>query len=124
MLPKNPDPLKLSEIVAKTQSGGFLALRYSMTPTLLSIVAATLQETNVEDIFAKAQEIQKKTDSEQLAGGVLGVAMIECAPEHEEMLHRLKLEVSDLYNGIVWYNYLHGQNRRCRQKRAKFLGCP
>lgn len=117
MLPKDPDPLKLSEVVAKTQSGGFLALRYGVTPTLLSIVAATLQETSVERIFEKAQEIQKKTDSEQLAGGVLGVAMIECAPEHEEMLHRMKLEVSDLYNGIIWYNYLHGQVKSLHKPR-------
>lgn len=117
MLPKDPDPLKLSEVVTKTQSGGFLALRYGVTPTLLSIVAATLQETSVERIFEKAQEIQKKTDSEQLAGGVLGVAMIECAPEHEEMLHRMKLEVSDLYNGIIWYNYLHGQVKSLHKPR-------
>ncbi len=117
LMPKKPDPLTLSEIVGKTQSGGFLALRYGVTPMLLSIVAATLKEDDAERIFVKAQDIQKKTDSEQLAGAVLGVAMIECMADHEDMLHRMKLEVSDLYNGIIWYNYLHGQVKSMHKPR-------
>ena len=117
LLPKNPDPLAMSEIICKTQSGGFLALRYGATPIMLSVVAAGLKESDTERIFEKAREIQKATDSEQIEGAVLSVAMIECFPEHEEMLRRMKLEIGDLYNGIIWYNYLHGQVKSLHKPR-------
>ena len=38
MLPENPDPLKLAEIVCKSQSGGFLGLRYGITPMFMPIL--------------------------------------------------------------------------------------
>ena len=116
MLPENPDPLKLAEIVCKSQSGGFLGLRYGITPMFMSAIAATLPE-DVTPIFEKARDVRKATDAEQISGGVLAVAMIECSPIHEEMLRRMKLEVKDLYNGITWYNYLHGLVKSMRKPR-------
>ncbi|MCQ2568751.1 MAG: AAA family ATPase [Candidatus Saccharibacteria bacterium] len=104
---RKPNSRKLAEIVCKTQSGSFLALRYAITPSLLEILAADLPE-DPTPIYEKAREIMQKTDAEQIAGGMISVAIIECHPNHEDILKRMKLSIDDLYGGITWYNYLHG----------------
>ena len=104
---RKPNSRKLAEIACKTQSGSFLALRYAITPSLLEILAADLPE-DPTPIYEKAREIMQKTDAEQIAGGMISVAIIECHPNHEDILKRMKLSIDDLYGGITWYNYLHG----------------
>ena len=111
---------KLSERLAtQTLSGQFLAVRLGMVPDLLAVVATMLEQRGVslEQILAQARQVRQATDSEQINGGTIIVAMLECLPEHEELLHRLNLELSDLYEGIVWYSYLHGRVRSAHKPR-------
>ena len=107
LMNRKPTSRKLAEIACKTQSGGFLAMRYAVTPMLLNLCVADLPE-DAEPIFAKAREIMQKTNSEQIAGAILSVAIIECNQNHEDILKRMKLTIDDLYDGIIWFNYLHG----------------
>lgn len=112
--------VKLSERLAtQTLSGRFLAVRLGMVPDLLAVVATMLEQRGVslEQILAQARQVRQATDSEQINGGTIIVAMLECLPEHEELLHRLNLELSDLYEGIVWYSYLHGRVRSAHKPR-------
>lgn len=107
LLSRNPTPQEIAKIAHKTNSGHFLAVRYAITPRFLEIVAEDVPE-DITPLFIKAREIQRATNSESISGGVLAIALIELNPDHEQMLHTMKLEVQDLYNGIIWYNYLHG----------------
>ena len=107
LLSRNPTPKEIAQIAHKTNSGNFLAVRYAITPHFLEIIAEGVPE-DITPVFAKAREVQKATNSESVSGGVLAIALIELNPNHEKMLHAMKLDVQDLYNGIVWYNYLHG----------------
>ncbi len=107
LMKRKPSTRQLAEVASRTQSGSFLALRYAVTPALLELMAADLPE-DTTPIFEKAREIMQKTDGDQIEGAMLGVAIIECHPKHEEILRRMKLTVEDLYGGIKWYNYLHG----------------
>ncbi|MBR0134373.1 ATP-dependent Clp protease ATP-binding subunit [Candidatus Saccharibacteria bacterium] len=116
LLNRKPTSRKLAEIVCKTQSGGFLAMRYAITPTLLELCVADLSE-DIEPIFAKAREIQQITNSEQIAGAILSVAILECNPKCETILKRMRLTIDDLYGGIIWYNYLHGLVKNMRKPR-------
>lgn len=107
LLNRKPTSRLLADIACKTHSGSFLAMRYAITPTLLEICVANIPE-DAEPVFAKAREIQEKTNSEQISGAIISVAIIECNPSGEDILKRLKLTLEDLYGGIVWFNYLHG----------------
>ena len=107
LMNRKPTSRLLAEIACKTQSGGFLAMRYAVTPMLLNLCVADLPE-DAEPIFAKAREIMQKTNSEQIAGAILSVAIIESNPNYEDILKRMKLTIDDLYDGIIWFNYLHG----------------
>ncbi|MBO4855489.1 ATP-dependent Clp protease ATP-binding subunit, partial [Candidatus Saccharibacteria bacterium] len=116
LLNHKPTSRKLAEIACKTQSGGFLAMRYAITPALLDLCVADLPE-DAEPIFAKAREIQQITESEQIAGAIISVAILESNPRCEDILKRMKLTIDDLYGGIIWFNYLHGLVKNMRRPR-------
>ncbi len=116
LLPRKVKAKDLANIVCKTQSGSFLAMRYAITPILLELIANDLPE-DTEPIFAKAREIMQKTESTQIAGAIVAVAIIECHPNHEDILKRIKLSIDDLYGGIVWFNYLHGLVKNLKKMR-------
>ena len=115
LMPRDPTPGKIAEFIYKTRSGGFMALRFGLTPGFLSEIAKYLG-ANATPVFEKALEIQKKTESEEVDGAILAVALVECFPNYEYVLKRMKLELSDLYSGITWYNYLHGLVRGMKKR--------
>lgn len=115
LMPKNPSPSSIAEFVHKTRSGSFMALRFGLTPGFLSEIAKYLG-TDATPVFEKALTIQKKTESEEVDGAILAVALVECFPNYEYVLKRMKLELSDLYSGITWYNYLHGLVRGMKKR--------
>ena len=106
-LGKNPTATSICEAAANTASGIFLANRYGLAPEIMKIIATGVT-CSVDEIFAKAYEIREKTNSEHISGGVLIASIIECNPQHEDVLKSFKLDMDDIYGGINWYNYLHG----------------
>ena len=112
----HPTPQSIASWIHKTRSGSFLALRYAITPRMLEAITRDMHN-NLDDIFNHAIEIREKTESEVISGGVLAVAIIECVPNYEQILKSMKLEISDLYDGIVWFNYLNGLVKGMRQRR-------
>ncbi len=111
-----PTPQDVAKWFYKTRSGGFLAMRYAITPRMMEAVTSRMS-SDIEPIFAKAIEVREKTNSEFISGGVLTIAIIECCPEYEQILKSMKLEISDLYDGIVWFNYLYDLVKGLNLKR-------
>jgi hypothetical protein len=111
-----PVPVEISQWLCKTRSGAFLACRYGITPDLLGAIAERMP-IDMQPIFEKAIEVREKTNSEVVSGGVLAVAMIECYADHEQLLKKMRLEITDLYDGLVWFNYLNGLVRGMNQRR-------
>ena len=106
-MPKNPTPAKIAAMVKETKSGRFMGLRFGLTNELLTQVAQYLGD-DAEPIFRRAIEIQKETNSKEVDGAILAVALVQCLPNYEYLLKQMKLEVTDLYSGVIWYNYLYG----------------
>ena len=115
-MPHNPTIKDLAKIASKSTSGRFLATRYSITPTFLEMIVEDL-DCGTDQVFAKAREISKSIDSNEVEGGTLSVALVECHPLHEDILRRMKLEVEDLHDGIKWFNYLHGLVKNINRPR-------
>lgn len=106
-LPKNPTLTDIVAMLKNTRSGMFIGLRYGITPDILTGIAHS-STAQMADVFNMAREIYAKVGGETISGGMLIVALIELYPDHENLLRQKKLEMSDLYNGLTWYNYLHG----------------
>ncbi len=107
LLDSQPTPQKLARQLYKTRSGRFLALRFGITTDVLEFFAAGLNN-DIEPVFITAREIWEEVKGETVSGGMLAIAIIKNHPEHETILKRLRLDMSDLYAGIIWYNHLHG----------------
>ncbi|MBR3137924.1 ATP-dependent Clp protease ATP-binding subunit [Candidatus Saccharibacteria bacterium] len=106
-LSKNLTPVELTKILPKTRSGVFLMVRFQLGIQFFEQVAAVLP-ASIEPIYEAAKAIREKTDSEEITGAILAVAMIENLQNYEQVLNRLKLSINDLYQGINWFNYLNG----------------
>lgn len=104
-----------------TRSGRFLASRYAITPPVLQKIAEDLQKiygTEAEQkTFEAAKRLRLELNAETVSGGILEVAMISIHPDQEALLATLKLDLNDLKNGVVWYNYLHGLVKNAKAKR-------
>ena len=107
LLDRDLTPAKLAQAVVKTRSGVFLINRYGLLPDYLNIIATNTTATP-DEIFAKALEIREATKSEHISGGVLMLALVETYAGSEKFISALKLDLSDLYDGIVWFNYING----------------
>lgn len=115
-LSHQPTPQSIVEGLYHTRSGRFLALRFGLSPERLAHIARELNP-DITPVFAKAREVWRKVDGETISGGMLMIALIECHPEHDMILRRMKLELTDLYTGMVWYNHLYGLVKSARQHR-------
>ena len=100
-------PEDLVKILPTTSSGAFLMARFELTIPLFEQLLQYLPKAT-EPIYETALKIREKTNSESVTGAVLVVALIENLPNYEYLLNQLKLSQNDLYQGITWYNYLHG----------------
>ena len=115
-LGKNPTPTSFAENFYKTRSGKFLSTRFGLSKELLLEIAKTTPE-DMSHVFSKAREIRRELDAEVVSGGILAIAICEVSSSAEQLLHGIKLEISDLKNGIVWYNHLYGLVKSVNVKR-------
>ncbi len=116
LLDREPTPQKIATKLIKTRSGTFLALRFGLTPNLLQQVANDLSP-DMTPVFATAKRVWQEVDGETISGGMLAIAIILNHPNHELILKQMRLEVKDLYTGIIWYDYLHGLVRSAKKHR-------
>lgn len=107
VLGNNPTPLKFVQNIGKTRSGRFLAIRFGLTRQVLEMVASEIPE-DMTPVFKRAMEIRELINAEVVSGGIILSAIIEMHPMSDKILHWLKLEKEDLYNGVDWYNHLYG----------------
>ena len=125
---------QLADLLFKTNSAAFVATRYGiLAPTLDLMVADLLEEASINgqadlangmakimaEIETLALKVRQDTQSEQISGGVLVIALIQRARNHEEVLNKLKLSLSDLYDGLRWFNYLHGQVKDAKKPKHR-----
>ncbi len=107
LLDKNFTPKDLIKILPKSKSSLFIMARFELPLSFFQQISNFLP-SSTEPIYHSTKEIREKTNSEKITGAVLVVAIIENLPNYEQLLSQLKLNISDLYQGITWYNYLNG----------------
>lgn len=115
LLGPQPTPQELATKLEQTRSGKFLALRFGLDTNLLSHIASEVP-TDLEPVLATARQIWQETDGETISGGMIAVAILQNHPNHEQILRNMRLDLQDLYTGIIWYNHLHGLVKTARER--------
>lgn len=105
-LPKNPTTKDIAIAIFKSHSGKFMNIRYGIGMNLISEMVERMPK-EVGPIFETAIKIKSGTNSREIHGAILAVAIIANFPGGDDVLKRMKLELVDLLDGIVWFNYLN-----------------
>lgn len=99
----------LVKIISEDNAGIFMMVRFDFSiPMFEDAVSFLPDPNNVEPIFKTAVDIQKKTNSEAITGATLLAALIFNLPRYEYLLSQFKLNKDDIFQGVIWYNYLNG----------------
>ena len=105
-MPKNPSVQDLPKVIFGTTSGRFMNVRYSVSPQMLTEIAAELPK-EIGPVFETAIRIKNGTGSKEVHGAILAVAIIANHPNNEIILKQMKLELQDLLDGVMWFDYLN-----------------
>lgn len=106
LMDKDPTPAEMAMILPETRSGAFLMARF-LLPRQFFVDIAAAETVSMEKIWELAREVRVETASNQITGAVMAVAMVKALPGHEVILKRMKLEMDDLHQGVVWFNSLY-----------------
>ena len=107
LLSPNPAPADLIKILPKTRGGSFIMARFGLPISFFQQAQEFLPATT-DPIYATAQDILNSTNSEEITGAILAVALVQNLPNAELVLNQIKLTTADLHQGIIWFNYLTG----------------
>ena len=98
----------LSENLLLLLFHNYLGKLYQFLPVPFFTNISNLLPSTTEPIYQTARTIRETTQSEEITGAVLAVAIIATIPNHETLLNQLQLTMDDLHQGIIWFNYLNG----------------
>lgn len=101
---RTPSPTEIVQILNKDSSAIFLMTRFALPIQLLAEITNHLPAS--EPVFANARDIRSRTKSPEITGAILAIAIIETHPQHEAILNKFGFSLTDLYQGITWYEYL------------------
>ena len=106
LLRSNLSVPELIDLLPETTSGAFIMARFGLHLQFFQSIISELPP-DVTPIYHTAKAVREKTNSEEITGAVLVVAVIENLPDYERILGQFKLTLSDLHQGIIWFNYLN-----------------
>ena len=104
-LSKNPTAEQIAKIVMESSGGRFIVLRFGLGQTTIESLA-TIPQNSPENIFATANEIHKKLETNTISGSVLVLAIIKNYPDHENLLAQFHLDFEDLERGVKWHDHI------------------
>lgn len=104
-LPVAPTPHDIAEVVGRVPAGQFMGVRFGLTPQVLLNLSSS-DASATEEVWRQAATLQDEAGLEEITGAVLVVALLRVAVGYEEILAHLKLDDTDLVEGVRWQNHL------------------
>lgn len=104
-LPQHATPKQIAEIAGRVQSGQFMAVRCGVTANILLNIASDDVKLT-DDLWHIARDIQTKTHSPLIHGGVVAAALLQQSPQGEMLLAQMHIEMDDVLECIRWYDHL------------------
>ena len=114
-LSRRPTPKELSQIIPQVRAGQFMAVRLGLSPNFLANIT-TENPDDMSAVWQSAREIQQRTGSPKITGAVLAAALVEQFPSHDAVIANLKLEMSDIDQGIIWYERIKSLIEQYKEK--------
>ncbi|MFZ1360582.1 MAG: AAA family ATPase [Candidatus Saccharimonadales bacterium] len=104
-LPAQPTPQDIARATGQVHGGLFFAMRFGITADfLLNITTDDAMQTAA--IWHHALEVRAETNSAEITGSVLVVAIIRAFADHESLLAHMHLDMDDLLAGVRWHSHI------------------
>lgn len=101
----SPNGLQLWRVLAKTSHGNFFAARYGIIDDFFA-QALKKQSIDMQKVWKQAAAYQKQNNLPTLNAACLIVALVKHTTGADQMLNRLKLDITELEAGIAWVSHL------------------
>jgi ATP-dependent Clp protease ATP-binding subunit ClpA len=102
LLPEQPTPKNIAEILAITNGGGFFAARFGVGGGFLQQLVSEHREDTAA-LFTDALAIAREAGG-RVTAGVLILALVRTIPGKDTLLGHLQISEDDLLQGIRWYH--------------------
>lgn len=104
LLPDQPTPQDIANILSTTNSGLFFAARFGISGGFFQQVVSS-DRNDTKPIFEEAIRISAEVGG-RITAGVFVLAMVRQLPAKETLLGHLQLNEVDILRGINWYHHL------------------
>lgn len=115
-LPSKPTPRDIIHAISQVPGGQFFAARFGITPNFLTNIT-TDDTADTTEVWKQALWVQERTGSEHVSGAVLAVALTRQFTGHEHLINLMHLEMTDLLQGIAWYEHIRTLIRQHKSPR-------
>lgn len=112
---ENPSLSELFEAAAKTEARWFLQNRYLLPNELFGMLSK--EPDSAANLWPIVDELSKKYAVSGYRAIIILVALIKTIPNYENILNRLKLDINDIEQGIVWLENIEEKRRIVREIR-------
>lgn len=104
-LPPKPTPQDIARAVSGISSGLFMAVRFGMSPSILANLASS-QAEDTPAVWQHAEAIRQAAGVPRYSGSVLAAALLRTFPDYERLLAQMRLDDSDILQGVKWQHHL------------------
>ncbi len=101
----NLTPKILAGILGDLPGGHFFAVRFGIGAGFLQDLSSD-DQADLSAVWQEAVNLRDITGSKNVSAVVLIVALINCNPNGQSLISRLQINLSDLIEGIKWFNHL------------------
>ncbi len=113
---RDPSAYDLWQAVQKTQAQYFYCNRYLLNPVIFEQMLSR-DKGSASAVWQHAGNLRQRYNRPIIENSVLMVAMLKTIPEIESLLRSIKLEITDLEEGIEWMADTNEKRRLAREKQ-------
>ncbi|HSX31663.1 MAG TPA: AAA family ATPase [Candidatus Saccharimonadales bacterium] len=105
LLPEDPTPKQLAEIVSQLHGGKFFGARFGLgTEFLTSLTSGATADT--AKVWESAERLRLKLGADHIDSGMVTAALIATIPTVDQYLAQYRIGTEDILVGAEWYLHL------------------
>lgn len=110
-----PSLSEIFQALSSTEARWFLQNRYLIPNELFELLSE--EPGSASNLWPIADSLAKKYSVSDYKSIIILVALIKTIPDHENILNRLKLDINDIEQSIVWLENIEKKRKIIRQVR-------
>lgn len=112
----NMSPYDLALLVAKQPGGYFYANRFGVGPSFLQNLSSK-ESVTTSLVWQSALQLSNDIGNTQITSAAVVAGLVLAIPGHDTQLAYLKVDSSDIVEGLRWFDHIESVMRRIAERR-------